>query len=154
MSATGTNKIERQILLRASRERVWQAITDIAEFSKWFLVESEGAFAPGARVHLISTHEACPGESFFVFVEEMDAPRKFSWRWHPGMKEAGVDYHDEPTTLVVFLLEEAQGGTLLTVTESGFDQISLTRRAGVLKQNTGGWEFMLKQIESYVGQAA
>lgn len=154
MTATAMNKIEKQIVIRAPRERVWRAITNIAEFSKWFQVESKDAFAPGARVHMISTHESCPGESFYVFVEEMDAPCKFSWRWHPGRKEAGVDYHDEPTTLVVFLLEEAQGGTLLTITESGFDQISLTRRAAVLKQNTGGWEFMVKQIASYVGQAA
>jgi uncharacterized protein YndB with AHSA1/START domain len=153
MTATELNTIEKQILLRAPRERVWQAITNIGEFAKWFNVKAEGSFTPGARVHMISTHRSCEGESFYVFVEEMETPRKFSWRWHPGMKEAGLDYYNEPTTLVVFLLEEVEGGTLLRVTESGFDQISLARRAAVFQQNTGGWEFQLKQIEQYVGPA-
>jgi uncharacterized protein YndB with AHSA1/START domain len=151
--ATELNQIEKQILLRAPRERVWQAITNIGEFSKWFNVKAEDPFTPGARVHMISTHRSCEGESFYVFVEEMEPPRKFSWRWHPGMKEPGHDYHTEPTTLVVFLLEEVEGGTLLRITESGFNQISLVRRAAVFEQNTGGWEFQLKQIENYVSQA-
>jgi uncharacterized protein YndB with AHSA1/START domain len=153
MTATELNKIEKQILLRAPRERVWKALTNIDEFSVWFRVKGEGAFKPGARVHMISTHPSCEGETFFVFVEEMEPPRKFSWRWHPGMRQPGHDYYNEPTTLVVFLLEEAEGGTLLKVTETGFNHISLARRAGVFEQNTGGWEFQLKQIEKYVGQA-
>ncbi len=104
---------------------------------------------------MISGDDSCgKGEAFYVFVEEMERPRKFSWRWHPGPRDPGVDYHAEPTTLVVFLLEEVEGGTLLSVTESGFDQISLVRRAGVLKQNTSGWEGQLKRIEHYVGHAA
>jgi uncharacterized protein YndB with AHSA1/START domain len=156
--AAEPNQIEKHILLRAPRERVWQAIANIGEFSKWFGVKAEGSFAPGARVHMISTHPcgedgSGEGESFYVFVEEMEPPRKFSWRWHPGMKGPDVDYHAEPTTLVVFLLEEVEGGTLLRVTESGFNQLSLARRVGLLEQNTSGWEFQLKQIERYVGQA-
>ena len=153
MTATAMNTIEKQILLRVPRQRVWQALTNMAEFGKWFGVESEDPFAPGARVHMVSTHPSCPGLSMYVFVEEMDPPHKFSWRWHPGMKDPSVDYHHEPTTLVVFLLEEVEGGTLLKVTESGFNHISLARRAGVFEQNTGGWEYQLKQIASHVGQA-
>ena len=153
MTVTELNKIEKQILLRAPRERVWKAITNIDEFSKWFRVKSDDSFAPGARVYMTSTHPSCEGESFYVFVEEMEPPRKFSWRWHPGMRQPGLDYYSEPTTLVVFLLEEADGGTLLKVTETGFNHISLARRAGVFEQNAGGWEYQLKQIESYVGPA-
>ncbi|HMC57597.1 MAG TPA: SRPBCC family protein [Candidatus Solibacter sp.] len=153
MAETEMNQIEKQILLRAPCERVWQAITNIGEFAKWFGVKAEGSFTPGARVHMISTHRSAEGQSFYVFVEEMEPPRKFSWRWHPGMKDAGVDYHTEPTTVVVFLLEEVEGGTLLTVTESGFHHISLARRAAVFQMNTGGWEFQLKQIEQHVSQA-
>src|SRR5450432_4655481 len=112
MAETEMNQIEKQILLRAPCERVWQAITNIGEFAKWFGVKAEGSFTPGARVRMVSTHRSAEGQSFYVFVEEMEAPRKFSWRWHPGLKDPGADYYAEPTTLVVFLLEEAEGGTL------------------------------------------
>ena len=50
MSPTGTDRIERKILLRAPRSRVWRALTDSAEFGTWFGVKVEGAFAPGATV--------------------------------------------------------------------------------------------------------
>src|SRR5262252_2197797 len=111
MTATQLNTIEKQILLRAPRERVWQALTNIDEFCKWFSVKAEGSFEPGERVHMISTHRSCEGESFYVFVEEMDRPRKFSWRWHPGMRDKSIDYYNESTTMVTFVLEDAEGGT-------------------------------------------
>src|SRR5271166_6401573 len=114
-AAKNLSKIERKTLLRAPRERVWRAITDASEFSKWFRVETADTFRPGARVKMISTHESCKGLEFWITIERMDPGRLFSWRWHPGMPEAGIDYSKEPTTLVEFRLEDAPGGTLVTV---------------------------------------
>jgi hypothetical protein len=79
--------------------------------------------------------------------------RTFSWRWHPGRPQTDIDYSKEPTTLVEFTLEEINGGTQLTVVETGFDQISLTRRAAVFADNEGGWTYQMKAISTYVGQA-
>jgi hypothetical protein len=67
--------------------------------------------------------------------------------------EAGVDYAAEPTTLVVFSLEEVADGILLTLTESGFDAIPLERRAKAFSANDGGWTMQMKLIERYVGDA-
>ncbi|MBZ5617550.1 MAG: SRPBCC family protein [Acidobacteriia bacterium] len=148
------SKIEKQILLRAPRERVWRAITNIGEFSKWFGVDTAGVFEPGARLQMTSTHEGHKGIEFFVIIEQMEPMRLFSWRWHPGAPQPGVDYSTEPTTLVQFQLEDAEHGTLLTVIESGFDRLSLGRRAKVFAENEAGWEFELKSLDRYVGPSA
>ena len=154
MTASELNKIEKSILIRAPRERVWRAITDIGEFSKWFGVETTGAFTPGARLEMTSTHEGYQGVVFSVIVEQMEPERTFSWRWHPGAVRPEVDYFTEPTTLVVFHLEDEAGGTRVTVTESGFERIPITRRASVFEENTKGWEFQLAALDRYAGQPA
>jgi uncharacterized protein YndB with AHSA1/START domain len=154
MTASGLSTVERSTLVRAPRSRVWQALTDIKEFSKWFGVEAEGEFAPGARMRMISTNESYKGVEFFVDVVKMDAPETLSWRWHPGAKQPGEDTSSEPMTQVEFRLTEVEGGTLVTVVESGFDRLSLARRARVFEENSKGWEFQLASLTRYAGQAA
>src|SRR5689334_8316311 len=94
------SKIEKQILIRAPRERVWQAITTLDEFWKWFSVEASGKFEPGARIRMISTHEGCAGVVIDVEVKQMENGRRFSWLWHPGEVRPEVDYSQEPKTTV------------------------------------------------------
>ena len=154
MIASDLSKIEKKIHLRAPRDRVWRAITNIPEFCKWFGAETTGVFEPGARLQLTSTEESCKGLVFYMFIEQMEPGRLFSWRWHPGVHHPELDYYAEPTTLVEFRLEDADNGTLLTVVESGFTQLSLTRRAAVFGENDQGWEQQLKSLERYVGSAA
>jgi len=43
---------------------------------------------------------------------------------------------------------------LVTVTESGFDQISLERRARIFEENDKGWEFQSQSLARYVGGSA
>src|ERR1700678_2903578 len=120
MTASALSTVERSTLVRAPRSRVWQALTNVQEFSQWFGVEAEGEFAPGARVRMISTHDSYKGQEFFVDVVKMDAPEFFSWRWHPGSKQPGEDNSSEPATLVEFRLKEVEGGTRVTGGEAGF----------------------------------
>jgi uncharacterized protein YndB with AHSA1/START domain len=147
------DRIEKKVLLRAPRAKVWRVLTNIDDFRKWFGVqESEGSFEPGARLRMVPLAEYNCGE-FYVFVEQMEKERLFSWRWHPGALDPKANYAAEPTTLVVFQLEDAQGGTMLTITESGFRHVSLARRAAVFGENAEGWDFQAKQLENYVAQA-
>jgi uncharacterized protein YndB with AHSA1/START domain len=153
-NADAPDRIEKRVTLRAPRSKVWRALTQIDEFCRWFgLEKADGEFAPGARVRMIPADKSC-GDEFHVFVEQMDPERLFSWRWHPGAPDPNADYYAEPTTLVVFELKEVAGGTLLTIVESGFNRISLTRRAKVLGENDGGWDEQLVSLERYVGQAS
>ena len=154
MTSDTPHTIERTITLRASRSRVWRALANVDEFCKWFSMKAaEGTFIPGARIYMTPNDDMGCGP-FYMFIEEVEPEHLFSWRWHPGQGDAKVDYYAEPTTLVVFRLEEVAGGTKVTVTESGFTQISLARRADVFRENTDGWEYQMNALQKYVGQAS
>jgi uncharacterized protein YndB with AHSA1/START domain len=146
-----TDRIERHIFLQASPARVWQALTVPEEFSCWFGVSFEGKrFAVGEGLKGRVTNPGYEHLTMEIWIERMEPERLFSWRWHPAAIDANVDYSNEPMTLVEFELAAVQGGTRLTVVESGLDQIPLERRARVLRLNTEGWEEQLDNIGRYV----
>ncbi len=160
-----TDRIEKQVVLKASRERVWQAISDARQFGIWFGVELAGPFVAGERVsgRLVPTRvdealarkqASYEGTVFDFFVERIEPPRRFSFRWHPCAVEPGADDTQEPTTLIVFDLEEVPGGTRLTITESGFDQVPPARRAAAFAANEEGWREQLRLIEKYLARTA
>ena len=156
-----TDRIEKKVLLRAPRKRVWRALSDSTEFGTWFGVKFDGPFTPGASMRgvivptkvnaeVANAQKPYEGLPFEITIEKMEPERLFSFRWHPFAIERGVDYSAEPTTLVVFALEEVPGGVMLTVTESGFDQIPLARRAKAFTANEQGWGMMVKLVEEYL----
>jgi uncharacterized protein YndB with AHSA1/START domain len=149
--ATSTDRIERQILLKASRARVWHALSDAQEFGVWFGVDFQGnAFAAGKCLQGKVTYPGYEHIVMEVTIERMVPERLLSWRWHPAAIDPAVDYRQEPTTLVVFEIEDADGGVLLKVVESGLDKIPLARRATVFRLNTSGWDEQMKNIEKHV----
>ena len=149
-TATSTNAIEKQIVLRAPRARVWRALTDAAEFGTWFGVKLEGSFEPGKSVRGRITHPGYEHIVFEMIIERMDAQTLFAYRWHPYAIEPAVDYSKEPTTLVEFKLEEVDGGTMLTLVESGFDRVPLQRRAEAFRMNDQGWTEQMENIRRHV----
>ena len=160
-----TDRIEKKILLHAPRKRVWRALADSKEFGHWFGMKFDGPFTPGAGIRGViaptgvnaevakaqKEHEGLP---FDITIEQMEPERLFSFRWHPFAIERGVDYSAEPTTLVVFALEEVPEGVMLTVTESGFDRIPLARRAQAFTANEQGWTMVVTLIEKHLAHAA
>jgi uncharacterized protein YndB with AHSA1/START domain len=145
-----TDRIEKSIVLRAPRARVWRALADSKEFGAWFGVALEGAFAEGATVRGNITYPGYEHLTMEVVVERMEAERYFSYRWHPYAVDPKVDYSAEPATLVEFSLAEAEGGTRLTIVESGFDRIPAARRAEAFRMNDNGWSEQIKNVERHV----
>ena len=145
-----TDRIEKRVVLRAPRSRVWRAIADPEEFGSWFAVKFQGRFTAGARVQGQITVPGYEHVTMDITIERVDPERLFSYRWHPYAVEPGVDYSGEPTTLVEFHLEEVAGGTQLTVIESGFDRIPLARRAKAFQMNEEGWAAQVRNIERHV----
>jgi len=150
MKETTTDRIEKNILLRAPRSRVWKALTNAEEFGTWFRVKLNGGFEVGKRITGQITYPGYEHLSMDVTVEKMEAEKLFSYRWHPGATEVGVDYSKEPTTLVEFRLEEAPDGTMLTILESGFDKVPRERRDEAFRLNTQGWAEQLQNIRGHV----
>lgn len=153
MSKSETDRIEKQIVLSAPPSRVWRALADAGEFGAWFGVKMQGPFAPGARVQGQITHPGYEHLTMDMTVERMEPERLISWRWHPNAVEPGRDYSNEPTTLVVFELQEIPEGTKLTLVESGFDRIPLKERAEAYRSNEAGWSEQMTRIERYVAEA-
>jgi uncharacterized protein YndB with AHSA1/START domain len=153
MNATSTDRIEKQVVLRAPRARVWRALTDATEFGKWFGVTLHGPFSEGARVSGHMTHPKYQHLTLEVFIERIEPESYFSYRWHPYAIDPNTDYSNEPTTLVEFHLAETAGGTVLNIVESGFDRIPLSRRAEAFRMNEGGWTSQARNIERYVSES-
>ena len=153
MTSTSTDRIEKRILLRALRSRVWRALTDAREFGAWFRVALEGPFAEGATIRGRITYPGYEHVTMEMLVERMDPERLFSYRWHPYAVSPDADYSAEPTTLVEFRLEEVPGGTLLTIVESGFDRLPSDRRAEAFRMNDRGWAEQTENIARHVAAA-
>ena len=148
------DRIEKRIELKAPLSRVWRALTDHREFGQWFRVALEGPFVPGqvSRGHI--TYPGYEHLKWEAVVQKMEPERLFSFTWHPYAVDPKIDYSKETPTLVEFRLEATKGGTLLTLTESGFDKIPAARRAEALRMNDGGWTQQMKNIDSHVTQKA
>jgi uncharacterized protein YndB with AHSA1/START domain len=162
---TVSDRIEKQITLKASTSRVWRAISDAREFGAWFGVEFDGPFLAGAALigrimptradpEVAKLQEPHKGKPFKLVVDQIVPERLFSFRWHPFAIDPQVDYSHEPMTLVVFELTPVEGGTKLTITESGFDGIPLARRAQAFTSNEHGWTHQTKLLEKYLAHVA
>ncbi len=145
-----TDRIEKTIVLRAPRSRVWRALASADEFGAWFGVALEGSFAPGARLTGRITTPGYEHVTTEIRVEQVEPEQLLSYRWHPHAVEPGVDYASEPATLVEFHLADVAGGTQLTVVESGFDRLPLARRAAAFRRNDHGWDEQITNIARYV----
>lgn len=160
-SSVTPDRIEKKTILRAPRSKVWSAISDAKKFGTWFGVDFDGPFVAGKKItgrivptkvdpEIAAHQKPYEGKPFDFVVDRIEPERLFSFRWHPFAVEPDVDYSKEEATLVTFELEDAEGGTLLKVTESGFDKIPLERRAKAFAMNEGGWEAQTKLVAKYV----
>ena len=145
-----TDRIEKETDLKAPVSKVWRALTDSREFGEWFQVKMDGPFVAGKEAHGQLTHPGYEHLRMTVVVQKIEPERYFSYTWHPYAIDPKVDYSKETPTLVEFTLEKSAKGTLLKVTESGFDKVPAERRLEAFRMNENGWAQQLKNIESHV----
>ena len=147
----GTDRIEKTLVLRAPKGRVWRAITTPEEFGTWFKVKLEGTtFIAGRTTIGKITHPGFENMTMEMYIERIEPEDFFSYRWHPYAIDPKVDYSNEPTTLVEFRLEEVAEGTKLTIVESGFDKVPAARRNEAFRMNENGWAGQIENIRRYV----
>jgi uncharacterized protein YndB with AHSA1/START domain len=149
MTQSSTDRVQKQVELKAPIERVWRALTDYKEFGQWFMVNLEGPFVVGKTVKGRITY---PGfdHKLELVVQKMEPPHLFSYHWHPFALDEKRDYSKEAPTLVEFKLQKIAGGTLLTVTESGFDSIPADRHDEAFRMHEGGWAEQMGNIKKFV----
>jgi uncharacterized protein YndB with AHSA1/START domain len=155
------DRIEKKVLLRAPLERVWAAVSDATQFGFWFGVAFDGPFVAGQRLtgritptrvdpEVAALQKPHEGKAFAFQVDRIEPMRLIAFRWHPYAIDPDIDYAAEPMTEIVFALEPAPDGVLLTISESGFDRIPLERRAKAFAANDGGWSHQIRLIEKYL----
>jgi uncharacterized protein YndB with AHSA1/START domain len=155
------DRIEKQALIDAPQERVWQAVSDAGKFGEWFGVDFDMPFEAGREItgritptrvdrEVAKMQEPYRGMPFTFRVEAMEPPRRIVFRWHPFAIEKGVDYSAEPMTTITFDLAEVENGTRVTITETGFDALPASRRDAAHAANEGGWAHQLKLLEKFV----
>ena len=155
------DRIEKSAVMRAPRERLWQAVSDAGKFGEWFGVRFDGPFVPGARAtgHIVPTRvdrevatlqAPYEGMPFEFRVEAIEPEERIVFAWHPFAMDKGMDYSSEPMTRIVFAFATVDDGTRVTITESGFDGIPAARRDEAYAANEGGWGHQLKLLEKYV----
>lgn len=142
------NTIERAILIKASRERVWSVLSEPAFLGRWF-----GNGEPvkidlrpgGLLVFDHGIHGVIPAR-----IQTVEPPRVLSWRWSQGA--AGEEPDDANATLVEFTLTEdnSTGGTRLTMVESGFARLGLPAEAATDRHraNSQNWPGKLDQFRA------
>jgi len=156
-----TDRIEKEVVLKAPLERVWRAISDVEEFGQWFGVRFDGPFVPGESVTGVITpttvdddvakaQQPHAGKADTWHIVAVEPKRRLAFRWHPYAVESGVDYSAEPTTLVEFTLDEVADGVKLSIVESGFDAIPAERRASAFESNSEGWAAQTELVRKYL----
>ena len=150
-AAASADRIEKNVTLKAGRSRVWQALTDSAQFGEWFRVKLEGPFVDGGSVTGNITHPGYEHVRFTAQDVQLRPQDYFAYRWHPYGIDETIDYSEETPTLVEFLLADApDGGTLLTVVESGLEHVPAYRRDEAFRMNSKGWAGQMENIRRYL----
>jgi uncharacterized protein YndB with AHSA1/START domain len=145
------DRIVKRVEFKAPISRVWRALTDYREFGQWFRVKLDSPFIPGQISRGQITYPGYEHLKWQAIVQKMEPERLFSFTWHHSLAP-DADITKEPTTLVEFRLEKIPAGTLLTLTESGFENLPHDVGLEAFRRNDGGWTEQMKNIENYVAQ--
>jgi uncharacterized protein YndB with AHSA1/START domain len=155
------DKIEKQIVLKASMDRVWNALADSQAFGTWFGMKIEGPFETGKTVKAVITptkvdpevaeqQKPYEGVEFELCIEDVKPNQRLAFRWHPYKTDDDKDLWSQPSTLVSFNLTQQPDGIHLTVTEEGFQNIPLDLRAKAFASNCEGWAIQVQLIGKYL----
>jgi uncharacterized protein YndB with AHSA1/START domain len=134
--------IEREILIAAPIERVWDVVTRPEHIGRWF--GDAGAEQDGDVIRV--RWEDNEAELRIV---RSDAPHAFAWRWDTNIKGIG-------DTLVEFTLSSEGDGTRVHVLESGFASLAATDavREESREGNVRGWKSELGHLQRYTETGA
>ncbi|MCW5936492.1 MAG: SRPBCC family protein [Fimbriimonadaceae bacterium] len=144
------DKIEKEILVQASAERVYRAVSTPEGIGTWFADGVEGTMNVGDQPLV----DCGKYGKFRYAIVAAEPPSYFAYRWVSGSEFVPQGFEGDPlqhpNTLVEFFIDEVDEGTRVRVVESGFASLPEAYAAQNLKDNTGGWSEMLEHLRKYV----
>lgn len=135
-----TNSVERSVWIAAPRERVWQAVTDAEQLTRWWTGGEWDipVLEVGGRVRFGLGDDAA-----LATIAVLDPPREFRMDWEPNPMF--------PTRMTSTLrLEEENGGTRVTALETGFEGLPEDIRRKRVEGNEAGYEVVLAALKALV----
>lgn len=146
------DRIEREVLVDASLERVWSLMTEPEHLGSWFAdAGAEIDLRPGGDLTLRwAKYGAVRGR-----VERVEEPHAFAFRWETG-GTGGDELTPENSTRVEFSLSGSGDGTLVRVVETGFESLALDdeKRHARFADNTEGWRQELGHLVEHSAKVA
>ena len=142
------DRIEREVTIRAAKERVFNAIADPAQIVKWFPDTLEGEWKVGGRPVMGFGEQY---GKYSVHVVKVDPYDYFAYRWVQTLDPKGFigDVLAHPNTIVEFHLWENAGATIVKVTETGFAGLSPEIAKKKFDDNSGGWDYFVDALRKY-----
>lgn len=142
------NNIEREVEFPFSIERLWRAISEPEELSRWFSDQVTMERRVGGNIRF-EWEEYGTANGVIALIEP---PVRFAFRWRAHGVPEEVTMEPANSTLVLFELEPTQSGTRLKVTESGFAELPPALREATIRENTSGWESELQDLVTYLAE--
>ena len=138
--------IEREIIIKATKQRVYDAIAKPDQVVLWFPETLEGNYSVNEQP-IFGFGENGKNQ---VYIVDAKPHSYFAYRWLPGAKNFLGDVLSVPNTLVEFHITElGDNSCKVTVKESGFKTLSADYMEQALEQNSKGWSFMLGRLSKY-----
>jgi uncharacterized protein YndB with AHSA1/START domain len=144
--------IEREIVIEASPEIVFDVVSSPEHLKQWWPDDAEYEPTPGSHGRIVFGDAAAGGATGFAVVDAQP-PRLFSFRW---TQPVGAAAEPGSSLLVTFELTPSAEGTRLRMTETGFrdmnwDAATLEAQYG---EHEHGWDFFLPRLAPYVASLA
>src|SRR5687768_4528577 len=149
-----TDIITKTTHVRASIDRVWQAVSDYRQFGEWFRVALDQPFEAGRESTGRMTYPGYEGYPWRAQVVAVEPPHRLAYEWVPGADGKDEDFAAGLRTTVEFRLEAEGDGTRVTITESGFDRVPEARRESAIRDNSGGWDIQSENLRGYAEASA
>jgi uncharacterized protein YndB with AHSA1/START domain len=138
-------QIEREVVIAAPIERVWDVITQPEHVGSWFGdAGAEIDLRPGGAI-IIRWKDYGTG---YGIVERVEPPHLFAWR---GALIGHTEVRPDNSTVVEFTLTAEGSRTRLRVVESGFHTLAVPADEAMKQAegNVEGWRVKMDELAAY-----
>jgi uncharacterized protein YndB with AHSA1/START domain len=137
--------VERSIWIAAPRERAWRAVTEPEQLDQWYATYYRWeipALQVGTTIKFYNKDDDTDIQ--LATIEVVDPPRQFTLRWQPNQQ------YPATTLITTFLLEEENGGTRVTISESGYESLPDDERQQWLDATGAGYTMSMENLKAHL----
>jgi uncharacterized protein YndB with AHSA1/START domain len=134
--------VERSVWIDTPIERAWKAVTEPEQLTQWYATNYSWeipTLAVGARIRFHNSDTEALGAA----IEVVDPPREFTVRWDPSA-------HYGVVLVTSFRLAEENGGTRVTIYESGYESVPADERQEWIDATGVGYAMSVENLKAHL----